>query len=158
MDARPLLIDTVPFLNPRDALDGVTAALADRRVPGAPHTIAEIVAHLAFWQDWFACRCDATGGPMPRSAAAGWPSPSPGDWDALQRRFLDGLDRLVALGAAIDPARRLDPPIEFPPLAEITVGEVMVHVATHNAHHLGQIVLLRQMLGAWPPPSGSYTW
>jgi uncharacterized damage-inducible protein DinB len=31
-------------------------------------------------------------------------------------------------------------------------------MAAHNSHHLGQVVLLRQILGAWPPPSGSYTW
>jgi hypothetical protein len=34
----------------------------------------------------------------------------------------------------------------------------LVHVANHNAHHLGQIVLLRQLMGRWPPPSGSWTW
>ena len=33
-----------------------------------------------------------------------------------------------------------------------------VLVATHNAHHLGQVILLRQLLGAWPPPAGSWTW
>jgi uncharacterized damage-inducible protein DinB len=158
MDARPLLIDTVAFLSAIHALDGLTPELADRRLPGAPHTASEIVAHLAFWQDWFAGRCDGTAGPMPQSAAAGWPAPEPGGWTALRARFLDGLERVAALGASGDPARRLAPPIEFPPLAEMTVGEVIVHVALHNAHHLGQVVLLRQMLGAWPPPAGSYTW
>ena len=33
------------------------------RVAGAPHTIAEIVAHMAFWQTWFAGRCDGSGRP-----------------------------------------------------------------------------------------------
>jgi uncharacterized damage-inducible protein DinB len=158
MDARSLLIDTLPFLNPRHTLDGLTPELADRRVPGAPHTIAEIVAHLTFWQHWFAGRCDGSAGPMPQSAATGWPAPDPGGWDGLRRAFLDGLERLVVIGTAGDRACRLDPPIEFPPLADITVGEVITHVASHNAHHLGQVVLLRQMLGAWPPPAGSYTW
>jgi uncharacterized damage-inducible protein DinB len=158
MDARPLLIDTVPFLSPRLTLDGLTPELADRRVDGTPHTIAAIVAHLVFWQEWFAGRCDGTGGPMPQSASAGWIAPAPGSWDALRQRFLDGLERLAVLASTDDLARRLDPPIEFAPLAGITVGDVIVHVATHNAHHLGQVVLLRQMLGAWPPPSGAYTW
>jgi uncharacterized damage-inducible protein DinB len=39
-----------------------------------------------------------------------------------------------------------------------TVGEALVHVSTHNSYHLGQVIVLRQMLGAWPPPAGSYTW
>ena len=158
MDARPLLIDTVPFLSPRLMLDGLTPELADRRVPGAPHTIAETVAHLVFWQEWFAGRCAGTAGPMPASASAGWIAPVPGSWDGVRQQFLEGLERLAAQAATGDPARPLDPPIEFPPLARMTVGEVIVHVAAHNAHHLGQLVLLRQLIGAWPPPTGSYTW
>jgi uncharacterized damage-inducible protein DinB len=158
MDPRPLLTDTIAFLSPRPALEGLTPELADRRVPGAPHSIAEIVAHLAFWQEWFCRRCEGTGDPMPQQAALGWPRPDPGGWEALRRRFLDGADRLARIAEAGDPQRRVDPPLEFPPLANYTVEEVVVHVATHNAHHLGQVVLLRQMLGAWPPPSGSYTW
>jgi uncharacterized damage-inducible protein DinB len=158
MDPRPLLIDTVAFLSPGAALDGLAADVAGRRVTGTTHSIAEVVAHLAFWQDWFCGRCDGTGGPMPASAAAGWPAADAGDWEALRRRFLDGLERLATIGAAGDPRRRIDPPIEFAPMAALTLEEAVVHVATHNAHHLGQIVLLRQLLGAWPPPAGSYTW
>jgi uncharacterized damage-inducible protein DinB len=157
MDPRPLLLDTVPFLSPRHALDGLTPELADRRVPGAPHSIAEILAHLAFWQDWFCGRCGATAAPMPQKAAIGWPAPETGSWEALRQRFLDGAERLARFGET-DGQRRIDPPLEFPPLANYTVEEVVVHVANHNAHHIGQIVLLRQMLGAWPPPAGAYTW
>ena len=35
----------------------------------------------------------------------------------------------------------------------------MLHtIASHNSYHLGQIVLVRQLLGAWPPPGGGLTW
>jgi hypothetical protein len=27
-----------------------------------------------------------------------------------------------------------------------------------NAHHFDQAIRLRQIMGAWPPPSGSWTW
>ena len=43
-------------------------------------------------------------------------------------------------------------------LASYTARDVWEHVAQHNAYHLGQIVVLRQVLGIWPPPAGSYTW
>jgi len=158
MQAHALLADTTAYLSPRLVLEGLPPDLPDRRVPGAPHTIAEIVAHMAFWQGWFRGRCDGTAGPMPASAALGWVAPEAGSWDAVRTGFLDGLDRLVTLGAASDRGRRIDPPIEFPPLGRYTVGDVLVHVGAHNAHHLGQVVLLRQLLGAWPPPAGSWTW
>jgi hypothetical protein len=37
-------------------------------------------------------------------------------------------------------------------------GEQIVGIATHNTYHLGRIVLLRQLFGSWPPPSGGDTW
>jgi uncharacterized damage-inducible protein DinB len=52
----------------------------------------------------------------------------------------------------------VSPPIEFPPLASYSIGDVLVHVATHNSHHLGQVIVLRQLMGKWPPPAGSWTW
>jgi uncharacterized damage-inducible protein DinB len=158
MQARELLADTTAYLSPRLVLDGLAPDLADRRTAGAPHTIAEIVAHMAFWQAWFRGRCDGTAGPMPASAALGWVAPGAGRWDAVRAGFLEDLERLVAFGAASDHGRRVDPPIEFQPLGQYTVGDVLVHVAAHNAHHLGQVVLLRQLLAAWPPPAGSWTW
>ncbi len=55
-------------------------------------------------------------------------------------------------------AAPIAPPIEFPPLANFTIRDALVHMASHNAHHLGQVIILRQIMGLWPPPSGSYTW
>ena len=53
----------------------------------------------------------------------------------------------------------LTEPVEYlAPLAHYSRRDVFVHVATHNAHHLGQVILLRQLAGKWPPPSGSWTW
>jgi len=86
MNLREFLSLPVTFLAPDKALDGLDLPAAEAHLPGAPHSIAEIEAHMAFWQDWF------------------------------------------------------------------------LHVATHNAHHLGQVILLRQLTGAWPPPAGSWTW
>ena len=128
-------------------------------MPGAPHSIAEIVAHLAFWLDWFCRRCEGNGQPMVAKAAHGWPDVTAGSWTEIQTRFLAGLDRLAALG--VPDARlheRVTPPIEFPPLSNFTIRDALGHVANHNAHHIGQVILLRQLMGLWPPPSGSWTW
>jgi uncharacterized damage-inducible protein DinB len=96
---------------------------------------------------------------MVASAASGWPTVVPGTWTDVRERFLAGLERAAALGGPAEaPDRPLDPPIEFPLLARYTLRDALVHVANHNAHHLGQIIVLRQLMGLWPPPSGSWTW
>jgi len=40
----------------------------------------------------------------------------------------------------------------------MTVEEQLISLAAHNAYHLGRIVLLRQLAGAWPPRAGGFTW
>ena len=160
MNPRELLTEPMEYLAPGRALEGLSADLADRRLPGAGHSIAEIVAHMTFWQDWFSRRCEGTSAPMVQRAADGWPVVATGSWSGIQQQFLDGLTALVswaeAQGDGLDAA--LAPAIEFPPLAHYSKRDALVHVATHNAHHLGQVVLMRQLLGAWPPPAGSWTW
>ena len=156
MHSRQLLIQTHAHIPPVSALEALDTADAERRLEGAPHSIAETVAHMAFWQEWFVRRCTGIADPMPAPAALGWPALDSGSWPAVHARFVRGLDAAVALDA--DGDRPLVPAIEFPPLANYTVRHALVHVAQHNSHHLGQVVLLRQMMGLWPPPSGAWTW
>ncbi len=157
MNSRDLLIDTHSHIPPAGALEALAAEDAERRVNGAPHSIAEIVAHLDFWQSWFHRRCEGVDEPPAQTAAVGWPAAVPGSWPDLRERFLSGLERIAVIGAS-GGDRPISPPIQFPPLARYTVSDALVHVSNHNAHHLGQIILLRQILGRWPPPSGSFTW
>ena len=156
MNSRDLLIDTSSYIAPARALEGLSSEDAERSFPGAPHSIAEIVAHLVYWQEWFTLRAQGSGTPMAASASLGWPAPQ--GWPDLRARFAAGLVALAALDGPRARETALRPTIEFPPLAEYTVADVLVHVAQHNAHHLGQVVLLRQLRGLWPPPSGSWTW
>ena len=158
MTTRELLLETHPHLPPLSVLDGLGPADAESRSAGAPHSIAEIVRHMAFWQDWFLSRCSGRAEPAPAAAALGWPAVASGSWPAVTTDFRDGLKRLAdfAEGGALD--MPITPAIEFPLLAHYTLQDAVVHVACHNAHHLGQVIVLRQISGRWPPPSGSYTW
>ena len=157
MNLRDFLSSPVTFLAPEKALDGLDATAAEAHLPGAPHSIAEIVAHMAFWQDWFYARCTGNAAPMVASAAAGWPAVAPGSWPEIRSGFCERLEQLASLSDS-DVSKAVEPPIDFPPLATYTIGDALVHVATHNGHHLGQVILLRQLTGAWPPPAGSWTW
>src|SRR6476620_3807363 len=156
MDPRSLLLDTYVHIPPRHALERLATAYAERQPSGAPRSVAGIVAHMAFWQEWFCARCDGDDRPMVAHAGEGWPTLAPGHWPEVQARFLAGLDRAVAFSNRAD--QPVAPAIDFPPMAHYTIGDALVHVAQHNAHHLGQVVLLRQLMGQWPPPAGSWTW
>jgi len=96
---------------------------------------------------------------MAASASLGWPSVAEGGWTAVRESFTSGLEQAAALAGQIGLLEQLvHPAIEFPPLAGYTVRDALVHVASHNSHHLGQVIILRQLMGSWPPPSGSWTW
>ena len=95
---------------------------------------------------------------MATHAADGWPNVTAADWPELRRRFEAGLLEAIALGEAPGLDTPLSPAIDFPPLAEYTRHEALIHIAQHNSHHLGQVVSARQLLGRWPPRAGSWTW
>jgi uncharacterized damage-inducible protein DinB len=156
MTPRELLIDTFTHIPPRRALEQLTTDEAEKKTAGTSHSIAEIVAHMSFWQDWFCDRCDGVARPMVTSAAAGWPGVAPGSWPELSTRFSAGLERAVALAQRGEAP--IAPAIEFGPLAHYTVRDAIVHIAQHNSHHLGQVIVMRQLLGQWPPPGGGWTW
>lgn len=159
MNIRHLLIDTFTYMPPANILADLSEEEANLRLGKAPHSIAEIVAHMRFWQDWFLKRCKGEAEPMVTSASLGWPQVNPSDWIELRQSFLAGLEDAASYTDKDDVLRqRLEPAIEFPPLAEYCVLDALVHMATHNAHHFGQIVTLRQAMGMWPPPTGSWTW
>lgn len=154
MHREELLRTPLAFMAPAQVLDGLSADDAAKRIPGVTHSIVEILAHIAFWQGWFLQRCAGIAAPMAAHAADGWPPATAADWERLRTQFLSDLERAVHLPGD----GPVTPSIEFPPVANYTVADVIVHIGQHNAHHLGQIVTLRQALGLWPPPQGSYTW
>lgn len=154
MHREELLATPLAYLPAAQILDGLAADDTARRVPGIAHSIVEIVAHMAFWQTWLLDRSVGIHAPPIAHAATGWPAVTGADWDRVREQFFAGIGRALELPAS----GPVDPPFEFPPMAAYRVEDVMVHLAQHNAHHLGQVVLLRQALGLWPPPGGSYTW
>ena len=151
------------FAPPAHLLEGLPDELAQRRIAGAPHTVYAELWHIAFWQqislDW------ATGvaTPYPVHASQGFPgsgAASSEPWDALRARFFHTLEQAAALTR--DPRRLAHaafcPSVPGLPSRTMTVHDQLLSLAAHNAYHFGRIVLLRQMLDAWPPPSGGFTW
>ena len=154
--------------SPSRILEGLTddqlkSQLTRQRPSGAPHSIYEELWHICFWQqislEWIA----GVETPYPTAAAAGFPTSDDEKkepWRHLLERFETGVREASA--AARD-SGRLELSIRCPsrpghPTRVMTVREQLENLGAHNAYHLGRIVLLRQMLGAWPPKSGGYSW
>ncbi|HEX7000844.1 MAG TPA: DinB family protein [Trueperaceae bacterium] len=135
------------------AIDGLSAEDAVKRPAGAPYSVAEVVAHVVFWQERMLRFIDGERPGSVEHAADGWPPVTADEWPSLVTRVLACLERMRAIAADDEELRR--------PLVqgrERTVGESIASHWLHDTHHLGQIILLRRMVGAWPPPGGGDTW
>jgi uncharacterized damage-inducible protein DinB len=120
---------------------------------GFPHSVFELVFHMAFWQNWVIGWLDGKEPAVPKHAASSWPKRdkpvSAADWKRVQREFRNGLDELQ---------RRLRELDLLEKGGNKTRVEMLHTIASHNSYHAGQVVALRQVLGQWPPPSGGLTW
>jgi len=131
----------------RRTVEAVEWHLAGQLPEGAPHSIFQIVNHLIFWQEFFLQRLAGEDVPAPEGDPWPWPVVPPDEhsWLDVRDRFLKGLDQ------AHEVARQdgLEEPLHMWP--EKPRMEAVRIIASHNSYHAGQIVLLRRMLGAWPP-------
>jgi len=135
------------------ALAGLSGEEAVKRPAGSPHSPAEVLAHIVFWQDRFFRASHGETLERVESAALGWPSVTAAEWDGLVERCLANLERYRSI--ARDQAE-LDRPVAEGKRTALGVNVVTHYI--HDLHHLGQLILLRRMLGAWPPPGGGDTW
>jgi hypothetical protein len=79
----------------------------------------------------------------PRSSAP----ESPAQWERSLGEF--AADRAHLLRLAKDPAVDLLAPI--PHGSGQTILRELILVVDHNAYHIGQLIAVRRLLGAWPP-------
>ncbi|HVT98255.1 MAG TPA: hypothetical protein VHE33_12175, partial [Acidobacteriaceae bacterium] len=99
--------------------------------------------------------------PSPEHNALSFPTPEQTraeSWPELCRRFLVGAEKSAAIANCTDTEIKVLCPSPENPARSMTVREQLESFAAHNAYHLGRVVLLRQILGSWPPPSGGLTW
>ena len=133
-----------------DLLSGLTLEQVTLRPAGIPHSIYDELWHAATWQRIVVEREDVAGEGWSGGAEL-YPDAAPGHeqaWQDLVRLFLEGAQAAVAWGeAAEDVAREVEPGVR--------VADELASLAVHNAYHLGKIVAVRQMIGAWPPNAGT---
>jgi DinB superfamily len=147
---------------PSHIVENLSSELALREVAGAPHTIYAEIWHAAYWQqvtiDWVS----GVETPCPAHNDMSFPTGEKErgeSWADLCWRFLAGAEKAAAIANCTDTEKVVvcpSPPGK--PARKMTVRDQLESLAAHNAYHLGRVVLLRQMLGSWPPPSGGFTW
>ncbi|MGA7341185.1 MAG: DinB family protein [Terracidiphilus sp.] len=131
------------------AIKDLPAALCGQRPKGADHSPWELVEHLRIAQ-WDILDFSRNpkykerpwpGGYWPATAAP----PDEKAWDKAVRAFRKDLKTFCALVA--DPATNLY--AKIPHGTGQTVLREALLLADHNAYHIGQLVLVRRLLGAW---------
>lgn len=131
------------------ALEGLSAEDAARVPEPLPHSVAEVVAHVQFWQVYLLRVIAGEDMPSLQHAAEGWPAP--GDWEELKTAFLRDSE-------AFRQYARNDEFVQTMDRKGLPYGVAITNFAGHSVYHLGQVVTIRQALGLWPPPSGGDTW
>jgi uncharacterized damage-inducible protein DinB len=162
-ELREILIGDGFAAPPSHIIEALPAELAHRRIPGLPHTIYEELWHLAFWQQLSLEWVEGRETPFPETPSNGFPTQEECEresWPPLCARFIDAVQRTAALA---DDTANLDREIRCPsrpgsPVRLMTARDQLENLAAHNAYHLGRIVVLRQLCGSWPPPSGGFSW
>ncbi|HMD30731.1 MAG TPA: DinB family protein [Candidatus Acidoferrales bacterium] len=133
-----------------DALKNLPARLRGVRPAGAPHSAWELLEHarlaqhdiLEFSRNPKHVSPDFPSGYWPKSPAP----PNGAAWEKSIRAFLRDREAMRKLVA--DP--KTDLLARIPHGSGQTVLREALLTADHNAYHLGQFVLVRRLLGAWP--------
>ena len=131
------------------AVRGLAPALRGKRPKGAEHSPWEILEHLRIAQSDILEFSRDPGHESPDWPSGYWPQASaPPDakaWEKSLRAFRHDLHAMSDLVA--NP--RTDLFARIPHGSGQTILRESLLVADHNAYHLGQLVLVRRLLGAW---------
>jgi uncharacterized damage-inducible protein DinB len=162
-ELRAALIGDSAHTPPLQVIEALPPELAHAHIAGAPHTIYQELWHIAFWLQITLSWIDGVPTTYPANPNDAFASESQSraePWDHLRGRFKRGIEQAASLTTEPATLARL---IQCPsrpgaPTRIMSVQDQLVSLAAHNAYHFGRIVLMRQLLGSWPPPSGGFTW
>ena len=133
--------------------DEVVAGLAPRLLgiqpPALPYSLWQLLEHIRLAQRDILDFCRNPAYSEPEWPAAYWPPtpapPTPAAWDESAAAFR--ADRAAFAALVADPT--LDPYATIPHGQGQTYLREALLLADHNAFHLGQLVVIRRLLGAW---------
>ena len=132
-----------------DAIKDLPANLRGKKPEGYPHSVWMLLEHLRIAQRDILEFSRNSKHQSPKWPEGYWPEsdapPSSAAWDKSVREFRNDLKAMGELVA--DP--KTDLFAKIPWGEDQTILREALLTADHNAYHLGQLLLLRRMLGAW---------
>jgi uncharacterized damage-inducible protein DinB len=132
-----------------DAVEGLAAGLRGKRPAGMPHSPWEIVEHIRVAQHDILDFCRNADYAEMKWPADYWPPtpapPTEGAWDASIAAYHRDLTALQDLAAD----RAVDLFASIPHGSGQTYLRELILVVDHTAYHVGELVTIRRMLGAW---------
>jgi hypothetical protein len=131
------------------AIDGLPEALRGAKPAGLPHTPWRLVEHMRIAQ-WDILQFSVDPAHVsPEFPAGYWPDgdtpPDASAWDRAVDGFRGDLKTMIDLVSS----PKTDLFARIPHGDGQTVLREALLVADHNAYHLGQLVTVRRLLGAW---------
>jgi hypothetical protein len=118
--------------------------------PNVEYTPWHIVEHLRITQRDMLEYVESADYPRLEWPADYWPArdatATRAIWDVSVQSFLADKSELRAIAA--DPSRDLNEPIPWTP--RHTIFRCVRIIGDHNAYHVGEFAVLRQVIGAWP--------
>lgn len=135
------------------AFGGLPPELRGRIPDGLPYSAWQLLEHVRIAQHDLLEFCLDAEFEAPTWPDDYWPDePEPPDDEAWERslaRVRDDLDALKKL--VLDPDTELLEAVPTGKPGQTFLRSILL-AADHTAYHVGQVVLLRRRLGAWPPP------
>jgi uncharacterized damage-inducible protein DinB len=143
------------FVALKNALADLTAEQAAWKPEHADNSIRETLAHLNYYNFAYLERFKGVDYVYPAAdndaTFAGGDDVSEDSW----RAELENFDRIMTDWRALieaAPEEKFDAPVSA--TNRMPWAELLSHVVLHNAHHGGQIVLLRKLQGSWDRAKG----
>jgi uncharacterized damage-inducible protein DinB len=145
-------------------VEDISAEVAARQVAGFPHSIGQLVFHMNYWMDHELRRIRGERPEYPEHNSESFPSASVAldalGWDQLRGRLAELLSEFSKLAESSpqELQREIESVYEGDKKVAGTLEAVLWQMVAHNSYHVGQIALIRRVLGAWPPRAGGDTW
>ena len=140
------------FVATKNAIAGVSAEQADWKPEGADNSIREIINHLNYYNNAYLQRFKGIDYEynIPDNDATFDHGETP-SWETEAARFDAIMNEWRDVLATADEAKLEE---LAPPNNELKWKAIISSINAHNAHHGGQIVLLRKLQGSWDSSGG----